>query len=901
MSDKTSSQTTADSNNAAKSSSIVLIHPLENINKELIYQQRLKRPFNVIQNLPISKDKSGKLPDYTTLSNPLSVKDTSVLYTSLIVSRFNWLNHIFNTYWTKREQLIIGSNNYKKDKMFRLCDAELNCGVHTFNIKLFFLKDDLREKAFKEEIERKREERNKRKQEKIDEMNRKREERERLEKEKLEREQKEKELKEQEEKEKEKEQNALKENQTTISNTTITTDTKVVENKDKATIIPITTDKTNEPIKAPIETVIKPTELPEKESSSSETKSSAEKPTIIEPQSNEKPVEKETTENLAKPVEKPVETPTKKPIEQAKTTKFTTSSTPIKSNTSQSPSTTPIDSDNSQVKPKITTKVLLSNPENAIMIQNLNYLAKNDLYLNNLMKDVAGGGASSEQISEFQKYIQKARAMGDLKKLSDKIKNSSMTTTKKGKDITMKTSIIKNNVEISKPLINMTPEEIKKKEEEVQKRLAEMKIEHEKQRLERQRVKEEKEQEKIRLREEREKKKLLEKEEREKAKELLRKQKEMEKEMKKQQRQAEKEKIMLKRQQKLKEKQMIKDNEKLKLIEREKEKEKDKLNDDVTDFIDYDELDDRMGKLTNTEQNDDLWNDKLSPLQERYSTNAHLIFEFTENNAARFEIPKDCIYEIIDNEEDSDNNNVSKEESPKVNGEIKLENSETSRKSPYVTILASFLLVHNEKEIKGWERRREEEEKEKLEKEKAAAEARIKKEEIEQQQTQDKPNKRKRKTAKSWGTNKRATRASKQAKQLENLRREEENYFEEDDELRKEQSKNSNDRDENSDVKPIPIYSPLTIKFTKIPFRFSGFITNSGNSPEVSRENMKIIMNLGKRVPLDQLWYQVDGINDELLAETLRYNLNRLDYANSSLKKSRIIFQKKFGKGGRNN
>jgi SWR1-complex protein 3 len=59
------------------------------------------------------------------------------------------------------------------------------------------------------------------------------------------------------------------------------------------------------------------------------------------------------------------------------------------------------------------------------------------------------------------------------------------------------------------------------------------------------------------------------------------------------------------------------------------------------------------------------------------------------------------------------------------------------------------------------------------------------------------------------------------------------------------------------------------------------------------------VMKIGKRMELDRLWYQLDGIKDELLAETLRYNLNRLDYSNCGAKKNKVMFLKKFGRGGR--
>ncbi len=64
--------------------------------------------------------------------------------------------------------------------------------------------------------------------------------------------------------------------------------------------------------------------------------------------------------------------------------------------------------------PRRTTSTpdLMQTPENHMMIANLNYIARRDASLNTLMKIVASGKASSEQITEFQRYIALARSMG---------------------------------------------------------------------------------------------------------------------------------------------------------------------------------------------------------------------------------------------------------------------------------------------------------------------------------------------------------------------------------------------------------------------------------------------------------------------------------------------------------
>lgn len=64
-------------------------------------------------------------------------------------------------------------------------------------------------------------------------------------------------------------------------------------------------------------------------------------------------------------------------------------------------------------KPKQTQADYMASPENQLMITNLNAIAKVDTSLNSLMKIVASGNASTAQIAEFHKYIQRAREMGD--------------------------------------------------------------------------------------------------------------------------------------------------------------------------------------------------------------------------------------------------------------------------------------------------------------------------------------------------------------------------------------------------------------------------------------------------------------------------------------------------------
>ncbi|KAM9924051.1 hypothetical protein OXX59_004783 [Metschnikowia pulcherrima] len=97
--------------------------------------------------------------------------------------------------------------------------------------------------------------------------------------------------------------------------------------------------------------------------------------------------------------------------------------------TTSGPAASPIGSNNAGIKPAPPTATNSSNKpgepagvrpsptnlqsiDNTIMISNLNAIAKIDLSLNDLMKEVASGKASESQITRFKKYIERAKQMG---------------------------------------------------------------------------------------------------------------------------------------------------------------------------------------------------------------------------------------------------------------------------------------------------------------------------------------------------------------------------------------------------------------------------------------------------------------------------------------------------------
>ncbi|KAG7701097.1 hypothetical protein KL930_000450 [Ogataea haglerorum] len=672
----------------SRSNNVILIEQSEVIDKEAAYKQRLNRPFKVIQHLPLSQQE----PNYEQLDNPLSIRDSATLYNSLIVSRHHWLHNVFKTFWTRREQYMTPADGRKKDRLSKMCDMKLVAGPHTFEIRLFILKEEEKEKRYFEELERRREERQKLRDERL--------------------------------------------------------------------------SKPCDPVKNNSITPVK------------------KEPSVVAP-----------SPKIVKPLPPPASLPEPAPPKPAEDGK---------------------------------SNDLMANPENAMMIQNLNLIARSDPHLSSLMKIVASGNASSDQIAEFQRYIQRARQMGNPASYYQRIQQQNQ-------------------------------------ERQDFLRRAQDPATGERRQLTRE--------ERERLKQEEKERKAKEKEEKKKKKQLQKEQERLEKERERQER-----------------------KERRARLERERQ-ERQKLNLGPIDFGDEFEMDkerERREKREKKRQEEKAklekllaGDDRLTAFQERYTKDATLIIEFHENNSSRFYFPKDSIIEIIDERDKADDENDdrpvddnSKEGSlkPAVSASPppSASSSDLSKKykKMFVELLISFVMVHNQREIDAYEMRKKREEEEKLraEKEKEELEKQsersveikeedeengeIEHEEAEEAGDKKKTTKKKRKAKRNWGPAKRQTRTSKQVND-EDL--EPQDFGDE-------------------DVKPVPIYSTSTLRLVEVPYKFAELIKNSANPlPEV-QQKMKDIFATGKRLTKYHVWYRLDGLKDELLAETLRFNLNRLEY-----------------------
>ncbi|KAG0671289.1 SWR1-complex protein 3, partial [Kluyveromyces marxianus] len=144
------------------------------------------RPYYMVEDL----SSSIEVPRYDTLNYPLSVKDSAVLYTSLLSSRRTWVKgEMFQLYWAKQYMNIKEREELKKEgidpdsidqsaareRMNKLCDCMMQGGPHQFPIRLFILKNDEVEKAWVEAKEAKKRDREVRKKQQEEEKRLKKE------------------------------------------------------------------------------------------------------------------------------------------------------------------------------------------------------------------------------------------------------------------------------------------------------------------------------------------------------------------------------------------------------------------------------------------------------------------------------------------------------------------------------------------------------------------------------------------------------------------------------------------------------------------------------------------------------------------------------------------------------
>lgn len=427
--------------------------------------QAIVRPFEVLSGLPVSYNPPPNGHYEDVLKNPLTTKDTGVLYRSLMKSRLNYMNMgpMFKLYWLKQssyakkmQQLDQEKNTYKahkddksservpilgndvsaRDVMVKLCDASLSLGPHKFEIRLFIAKDERSEKNGKkkdEEDKVKKEPNSKEGLEEKESANstnksansnnendniKETSVKNKMPKSTEEQDNQTNETFVNEERSKEENTNDLNNDipKSAKSAQTDSNETQEVPNDQK-------NNSANSPPKEQDQPKIKPStsgkletitsnegesDFGKKESSKVNSKKDNENQSedSLKNTKNEKdskkPKDSTTTSNVERITSNDSQIAT---LVQQPSSGDSSAMNPSSVSTPQNPSPTP------PAAPK-TDPNSMQSIENTIMIANLNTIARVDQSLNALMKIVALGNASPQQIITFQGYIQRAREMG---------------------------------------------------------------------------------------------------------------------------------------------------------------------------------------------------------------------------------------------------------------------------------------------------------------------------------------------------------------------------------------------------------------------------------------------------------------------------------------------------------
>lgn len=98
-------------------------------------------PYDAEKGIPITKE----LPDVSLIEEPLSVKESFSLSHSLAQSRNKWLSGaMFTKFWTRppRGRKLAEGEVNAREKMTKLCECLMAIGPHIFDVKLFIVKDE---------------------------------------------------------------------------------------------------------------------------------------------------------------------------------------------------------------------------------------------------------------------------------------------------------------------------------------------------------------------------------------------------------------------------------------------------------------------------------------------------------------------------------------------------------------------------------------------------------------------------------------------------------------------------------------------------------------------------------------------------------------------------------------
>lgn len=422
-------------------------------------------PYTVMDDIPVSLTPV----DVSLLEDPLSVKDSFALSHSLAQSRNKWLSGaMFTKFWTRppRGRKLAEGEVNAREKMAKLCECLMAIGPHIFDVKLFIVKDETKDDS-KDDAKDSKDVKDDTKNEKNDkdEKDDKDEQDEKEDKDEKDREDEKNETDKKDGKNEndEKGENdeksekdddgskvgenvdsrssndtSKKEENEKATSSTVSSSPRHTESIEKNQINSTTENKTVENDSTPKEKVsVKDSSsqaLPEDKDKPVSTALSTEKPvspvlaSAPAPAPSSTPIPVPASEHVestnpaqSKPdPSKPISDPEPQPTQKLEPTKPSQASPLPKSLEPASKSPVPSKEKPQNASPEQSSHPAPSsssppastnNPNNMATIMKLQAIARIDRSLNSLMKIVASGNATPEQITAFQAYINRARSM----------------------------------------------------------------------------------------------------------------------------------------------------------------------------------------------------------------------------------------------------------------------------------------------------------------------------------------------------------------------------------------------------------------------------------------------------------------------------------------------------------
>lgn len=349
-----------------------------------------ERPYEVIDDIPLTKED----PDYSLLKKPLGMLESNAVVHSMERSRNAWLSGaMFEKFWTRPPRGKKGAaqqvENNTKEKMTKLCECYLAIGPHFFDVKLFVVKDDSPDEKDDPELRRQPQQQQTPNTPMVPKQQTA--------------------MGPPQHTTPQQQQSVALTPQSTNSNPAGATQNSAATPQSMASPTSSTPQNSNSGTSSSAQSTPSTTNTGNEESKSAQVTNTIAKQSMEEPK-----VDKTETSSSAAKSTAASATTTSESAESTAATAAAAATTTTETPESKLPSAQPADSDASTSAATAARAAPVSEPPipgNQLMIHKLQAIARTDPSLTPLMKVVATGKATNEQIARFQVYISKAKAM----------------------------------------------------------------------------------------------------------------------------------------------------------------------------------------------------------------------------------------------------------------------------------------------------------------------------------------------------------------------------------------------------------------------------------------------------------------------------------------------------------